>query len=781
MLFHHVKIALRNILKHKGTSLISISGLAVGMACALLIFFWVNHQLTYDKEQLHRDQIYRLESSWVILPPYLKDTVSVFPEIEKAVRFYFWNEPTVRYGEKIFTLTDLAMVDDEVFDVFHFNFIEGNQQTALGNPNSIVLTRSIAKKLFGDEEALGKTILYNNSVPYTVTGVIEDIRKFHMRINAFASVFDIVRRGSEDFLTSRSFNFPLYLKIVPGADIKGLEEKINARVLKTERWEKVPLFLRPFKDIYFARNLNAEKNMLHGNIHMVIAFSIIAILILSIACINFVNLTVAKTSTREREIAVRKVSGASQRFLIFQFFGETFFIVLVSLAAALFLVVLFFPAFQSLVGEKMVLTLKNPGLQAILAGVVLFTVFLSGSYPAFYLAGLRPVEIMKGKSGQGRKNSGKSKILVAFQFAISVFLIISTLTVVRQLRYMQGRDLGVDYNQVLTFRVRGDRFSGDAESQMSAKRAFKQRLLSDPSVRGVSFLTQIPGKLMNTWTIYGNNEEDKFPLKVFHSDPDFIDLMGLEIKEGRNFSYDMPGGEDLQFILNEEAVNKLGISEPVGKFFHYGQSGRIMILGVVKNFHYNSLHTNIGPMAINWYRKAGIACVKITGSDISAAVRHIERVYKEFCPRFALEYDFLDDSFARLYNAEKQLERILTYFVFLAIGLSVLGLFALTAFMTERRTKEIGIRKVLGSSNAGIVVLFSRSFAKWILLANLLSWPAAFFVLQVWLQSFAYHINVGWLVFFFSGMLALGIAVLTIGYQALKAASSNPADCLRYE
>lgn len=778
MLFHHFKVALRNLLKHKGTSLINIIGMAVGMACAVLIFCWIDLEMSYDGDQINRDQIFRLESSWVILPPFLKDTVSVFPEVEQAIRFYFWNEPILRYKERMLTLTDFAMVDDQVFEVFNFDFIEGNPQTALESPNSIVLTKNIAEKLFGEEEALGKTILYNNSVDYTVTGVVDDIRKFHLKINAFASVFDLVRRGEKDFLTSRSYNFPIYLKIAPGADIQGLEERINARAVAQERWSGDPLFLRPFKDIYFAGNITAEKNMLHGNLTVVIVFLIIAVLILSIACINFVNLTIAKTRTREKEIAVRKVSGATRRFLIFQFFGETLVIVLVSFVLALVLVVLFFPSLQSLVGEKMVLSLGDPGLLTILAGVVLFTVLLSGCYPALFLAALSPAAILKGKSGDGRKSTGMSRLLIAFQFTISIFLIISTLTVVRQVRYMQERDLGVDYDRILTCRMRGDNFDPDSESQFRSKGAFKQRLLASPSIRGVSFLTQTPGKILNTWTVYGVDEEDKFPLKVINADPDFVDLMGLEIKEGRNHSYDMSSDQDLQFVVNEEAVRRLGISDPVGKTIN---PNRITIIGVVNDFHYNSLHTRIGPMAIRWYRKANMACIKIAGSDIPAAVRHIESVYHEFCPGFALDYDFLDESFARHYQAEKQLEKILTYLVFLAIGVSCLGLYALTAFMTGRKTREIGIRKVLGSSSTGIVVFFTRSFLKWILVANLVSWPAAFLVLRAWLQGFAYHIDIGVTVFIISGILAMGIAVLTIGSQALRAASLNPADCLRYE
>ncbi|MCJ7680967.1 MAG: ABC transporter permease, partial [Candidatus Aminicenantes bacterium] len=625
MFLHHVKVAIRNIIKHKGTSLINIFGMAVGMACAVLIFFWVEHQMSYDRDQANRDQIYRLETSWVILPPYLKDTVSVFPEVEEAVRFYFWNEPTLQYGEKIFTLTDLAMVDDGVFDVFNFHFLAGDPKSALGKPNSLVLTKSIADRLFGDEEPLGKTLQYNRTISYTVTGVIEDIRKFHLKINAFASVFDIVRRGADDFLKSHDYNFPIYLKITPGADINALEEKINTRVNEQEEWDDEPLFLRPFNNIYFTRNLVSEKNMRHGNKNLVIVFSIIAVLILSIACINFVNLTIAKTNRRFREIAVRKVSGASQSILLLQFFGETFLLVFISFAAALLLVALFFPALESLVGERMVLTLQNPALQLILAAILLFTVFLAGVYPSFHLAALHPATILKGKSGEGRKRSDTSKALVAFQFAISIFLIISMLTVVRQLHYMQDRDLGVDYDRILTCQMRGEHFNGNADAMRSSKTAFKQRLLTDPAIRRVSFLTQPPGKLKNTWTVSAVKEGEIIPIKVFNADPDFVDLLGLEIKDGRNHSYDQASEQGVQFIINEEAVRKLNLTDPVGKTLN---SGHITIIGVVNDFHYNSLHTRIEPMAIRWFPEARLACIKIAGSDLPAAIRHIERVYK---------------------------------------------------------------------------------------------------------------------------------------------------------
>jgi putative ABC transport system permease protein len=781
MFLHYLKITVRNIFKRKGVTFINIFGLCVGMACAVLIFLWVGHQLSYDDWQVNKDRIYRLEENggWVIQPPYIRDTAVVFPEVEQAIRFYFWYEPTVKYGENVFAVKDFALVDDEVFEVFNFNFTAGLPDEALKNPNSLILTDSIAKRLFGDADPLGKTVSLDNRYDYTVTGVIEDIKKFHMKIDAFASVHDMTRRaGNSEFLTSRNYNFPVYLMLSPQTNIADLEDKIFRRAEEVNKRTGPPFLLRPFKDIYFAKNLIHENNVVHGNFTLVLFFSIVAVLILVIACINFINLTIAKTGTREKEIAVRKVAGAPQRSLQLQFFGETFVVVLISFSLAIILVVFSLPYFSSLTGEVITADALDAGKIPILAGILLFTAFISGFYPAFYLSSLQPVWIMKGKSGKGRKNSVLSKLLIAFQFTISIFLIISAITVVRQLSYMQNRDLGINHDQVLTCFMRGDRFRGNAKKLLNSKISFKQRLLSHPSIQGVTYLSQLPGGIKNTWSWTVPGREDSVPVRVLNSDPDFIDLLGAKIIQGRNFSFENQADRSLRFIINETAVKELGLKDP---FTDPIDNGRMKVIGVVEDFHYNSLHNQIGPMAIRWAYWSRRACIKISGRNIKDSVSHIERIYREFCPGFAFEYDFLDETFAAQYKAEQKLGGLLTNFVLLAVCISCLGLFGLTAFVAERKTKEIGIRKVLGSTNTGIVVLLSKTFLKWILLANLAAWPVAYFVLQRWLQGFAYRIDIPVIVFILSAALALTIALLTIAYQAIKAASANPVESLRYE
>ncbi len=780
MFHNYFKIALRNLRKHKGTSFINIFGLAVGMTCAILIFMWVQNQLSYNQWQENKDNIYRLESeSWVVMAPFLRETVNVFPEVKEAVRFYFWSEPTLKYREKVFTVDNFAFVDSNIFKVFNFEFIAGDPQQALNAPNSIVLTESVSGKLFGSENPVGKMIQMYNRYDYTITGVVKDIDKLHMDINGFASVTDITRRqGENDFLTSRSNNFDIYLLTVPGIDIDALVEKINTRASEVDEYRGDRLILRPYNDIYFANNLQHEKNTKHASMNLIIVFSIIAILILSIACINFVNLTVARMSTREKEIAVRKVAGAGRGAIQKQFFSETFFTVFISFVISAILVFILMPEFSNLTGELINFGSLNAGFYIILAGIVLFTALLSGFYPSFYLSVLEPVIVLKGKSGKGRKNSTMSKVLISFQFAISIFLIISALTVVNQLSYMQNKELGIDHEKIITCMLRGDKFRGDAEKQINSKKAFEARLKTSNLITGATFVTQLPGKVTNTWSWYVTDPESRMPIKVINSDPNFIDIMNIELLEGRNFSYDFPADRGKVFLINEEAARQLELTDPLTTPLN---NNSITVVGVVKDFHINSLHNAIEPVAIAWRSWPSRACIKITGTDIRGAIRHIESVFNEFCPGFAFEYDFLDESFARQYKAEQQLEKILFYFVGIAICLSFLGLFALTAFIAERKTKEIGIRKVLGSSDKDIVLLLSKSFILWILAANLVSWPIAYWVLQNWLEGFAYRIEINFILFFAGGFLTLAVAVLTIGYQALKAANKNPVISLKYE
>ena len=782
----YFKIALRNLFRNKSTSFINIAGLSLGMACAILIFLWVFNQVSYDQNQVNKDNIYRLETdTWVIVPPYFADIPSVFPEVKETVRFYFWWTPTLKYDETVFTIDNFALCDSNVFKVFNFEFLLGSPDNALVNPYSIVLTESIANKLFRDEYPLGQKIWLSNELEYTVTAVVRDIEKIHLPINAFINVTDMNRiNGNETFLKARTSNFLTYLLLESGVDIDNLRNKIFERGRDVFQVGSENHFvLRPYDDIYFNNDLHYENFVKHGNYTMIIMFSVIALLILLIACINFINLTIANTSRRSKEIAVRKVIGAKQSSIQSQFFGETFLIVIISFVFSLFIVYSTLPIFNQLTGENITFTSLDTNVALMFTGIILFTTFISAGYPSFYLSALKPVTILKGKNSNGKKDGLFSKVLISFQFAISIFLIITTLSVIEQLNYVQNTDIGIDREQMLTVNLRGKNFGGEIENKLRNKQIFKEKLLQNPGIAGVTYFTQLPGKISNTWGWYVDNEKENVVIKVINTNPDFVDVMGLKLVDGRTHSFDMPTdfwqGESVQkFVINETAAKALGLGNPVGKIIN---GGSIEIIGVIKDFHFNSLHNKIEPLAVTCNQYPNIACIKIQSSNLREVMAHVENVYKELCPGFGFEYGFLDENFARQYETEKKLESLLSYFVGIAITLSCLGLFALTAFMAERRIKEIGIRKVLGASNSLIVFLLSQKFLTWIIIANILAWPTAYFILENWLQNFAYHINLSLFTFLIGTLLTMAVAFITILYQALKAASLNPAITLKTE
>ena len=786
MFGNYFKIALRNLFKNKSTSIINIAGLAFGMACSVLIFLWVFNQLSYDQNQVNKDNIYRMETNtWVVSPPYFTDITSVFPEVKEAVRFYFWWTPTLKHKETVFTINDFALCDSNVFKVFTFDFLLGSPDNALTNPYSIVLTESIANKLFGNEYPLGQKISLSNKYDYTVTAVVKDVKNMQLNINAFVNVTDMnLMNGNDSFLTARSNNFLIYLLLQPGVNIDNLRQKIFERGRDEFNTGEVNNFvLRPYNDIYFNNNLHYESFVKHGNYTLIIMFSVIAFLILLIACINFINLTIANTTTRFKEIAVRKVVGAQQASIRSQFFGEAFLVVIISFMFSLLITYSALPVFNQLTGENINFDLSDINLLLSFLGIVLFTTFISAGYPALYLSSLKPVVIFKGKNGTGKKEGLFSKVLISFQFAVSIFLIITTLSVVEQLKYVQETDLGMDQDQILTVTMRGDNFSGETQNILNNKKLFKQELMQYPAIDGVTYVAQLPGEITNTWSWYTDDPENTVAIKIINTNPDFASTLGLQIVKGRTHSFDMPTdlrnfeGTD-KFVINETAAKELGLKDPVGKVIN---DGHIEIIGVVKDFHFNSLHTSIAPMAYCWFQYPSKALIKIKDKDIKRAMSDIESVYKEFCPGYGFEYDFLDASFARQYEADQRLESLLLYFVVIAIALSCLGLFALTSYMAKRRLKEIGIRKVLGASNSLIVFLISQSFIKWIIIGNLIAWPAAYFIIQQWLQNFAYHMDLNFATFLIGTLSALAVAFLTILYQALKAASLNPVVTLKTE
>ena len=775
MITNYFKTALRNIFRHKGVSAINVAGLALGMACTILILLWVDQQLHMDHSQENRDTIYRLEAKgWVDLPTRYRQGLAGLPEIRHVVQFNHWETPTLKYRDRLYDTEDFVFADQNVFDVFTLPFLKGDPQTALAAPLSLVLTQSEAQRIFGDEDPLGKTVRYENRFDFTVTGVMEDVNDLHIKMKYLAPFESLPQiTGRQGFLSELNWNHLTYLLLNENTDIPALEHKLNlalAEVDSSINSEK--FFVRPFTEIYFASGLKHEKGALHGNFQMLILFSAVAFFILLIACINFINLSTARSTLRAKEIGIRKVVGADQKNLFRQFMGETLLVAFIAQIFALAIVGLALPTFSRLAGKQVVFNITNPRLIGGLVLVFLFTGFASGLFPSLVLSAFSPIAALRGRKLKSHKASPLRKILIVFQFAVSIFLIIGTVTVYRQLHYMKTKDLGFDQKQVINVHLKGDLLR-------RKKSLFKELLLQNPDISKVCFSGQEPGVITttNTWKVQGQGK----PMRIINTDPEYVDFMGLELIEGRNLSWDRRTDMARAYVINQEAAKLLGFESPVGQTVR-ANFGESRIIGIIKDYHYNSLQNKIGPLAIGWYERwADIAHIKISGRRIAQTVSFIDSLWTDLCPDFPFNYSFLDQDFAKHYYQEDRLGDILKYFVGLAVFLSCLGLFGLSAFLAEQKTKEIGIRKILGSSSFGIIALFSKDFSRWVLLANVFAWPVAYLVSHTWLQSFPYRTGVSVWTLVLSAAVALLISLLTVSYQSMKAATATPLKALRYE
>jgi putative ABC transport system permease protein len=635
---------------------------------------------------------------------------------------------------------------------------------------------------------MGKTVVYNNSHSFSVTGVVEDPDDFHLEWDILGPFRILpVIKGRIRFLNETNDNFPTYLLLRPNTDTSLLKNKLSAAI-NAIRERPAEFHLRPFKEIYFSRDVVMEKGTKHGNLSHVILFTAVAALILIIACVNFINLVTARSASRAKEISVRKAAGAVRKNLVFQFMGETSMTVFVALILALGLVLLFFPYFVRLTGESMEIAWTDGRLIAGILGVFLFTALASGLFPAVYLSSLKPFPLMKGRGSKPAGQTAFRTVLTVFQFAVAIFLIIGALSVRRQLEYMKNKDLGFDRDQILLVPLKGELRESPqvlqarlAEGRVfgEMKSVFKQRLLQNSAILGVTFTGQVPGTLTNTntWTVRGEPK----PMTIMQTDPDFLEVMGLDLIEGRNLSWEMISDLGLNYIVNEEAVSFLGL-DPLFEETFRANFGASRIIGVVKNFHFRSLHQRIGPMAIIWFDGwTDTVVIKVSGTDISGAISHIQDAWAEVCPEDPFSYTFMDENVGRLYETEIRLGRIIKSFVALAVFLSCLGLFGLSAYIAEQKTKEIGIRKVLGAKESELVLLLSKDFTKWVLLANLFAWPAAYYTAEKWLRGFAYRISLDIVPFLLASVGALLVALLTVSYQSIRAARANPVQAIRHE
>ncbi len=804
MFKNYLKIALRNLLKYKGYSLINILGLAVGMASCILILLYVHDELSYDQHHEKAEQIYRVTREWFnsdgssslhlghVAPPIGPLLKNDFSDIRQMVRITDGNNPLIRHQDKVFQEDRFYFADPNIFEIFTLPLFKGDPQNALADPNSVVLTSAMAQKYFGDEEPLGQVLNLDGRADLKVTGVMQEVpanSHFHFDFLGSMKLLEQVF-GDDEFKNWGSNNYATYLLFPQNYAVENFKKAIPDFIGRhhpdgKEAIPKTTLHLQRLTDIHLHSQLDSEIEA-NGNIVYVYIFSAIAFFLLLIACINFMNLATARSANRAKEVGLRKVVGAERQQLIKQFLGETVFMALIALLLAVVLVEAALPKFNAFAGKE--LALRSQGIFFILAsllGVTLFVGIVAGSYPAFFLSHFQPLAVLKGQK-IGSTRSRFRSVLVVFQFAISIILIVGMGIVYNQLEYCRNKNLGLNKEQIVVL---------PADQNIVRRYPdIRNQLLQHPQIAGVAASKRVPsGRLLDSSggsVIDGEKSEPlDFRIANVRVDHSFIETYGIQMAAGRNFSTEFPTDSTEAFILNETAVKKIGWPSPeaaVGKPFQYGNR-RGRVIGVVKDFHYESLHQPITPIILliapQSFNSISVKIRAAQTADIAATLDFLKQKWQEYRPNFPFQYSFIDERYEQLYQSEHRLGQIFGTFSLLAVFIACLGLFGLASYTAEQRTKEIGVRKVLGASLGNIVLLLSKDFARLVAVATLFSWPIAYFAMSRWLQEFAYRININHQLatFLLAALLAFAIALLTVSFQAIKAAMTNPVEALRYE
>jgi putative ABC transport system permease protein len=807
MIRNYVKVALRNLMKYKFISSINLFGLTVGLTCCLLILAYILNELSYDRYHSKADQIYRIERTFMdpeskmpslelatVAPPYAPLLVNDFKEIKKLTRFLQNGQTAFRYEDKSINEENVIWADENLFSVFDVEMVKGNPSKALNDPYSVILTEKAAKKYFGNEDPLNKVIRMDNQFDFKVTGVFKELppnSHFHAdAILSFRSLNDTALYGEERLRTNWSNNsFYTYLLLPEGYDYKKLEAQLPAfqdrhiregGKFKTSDWSKLTLRKLPDIHLYAHTDAEAEEN---GDIKRVYIFAAIALFILLIACINYMNLSTARSALRAKEIGVRKVVGAGRPELIWQFLSESVFVSWIATILAFLITWIALPWMNELSGQQLSINILFQWKVLLPILLVPFVVGLvSGLYPALFLSSFQPIKVLKGLMKVGGANVSFRQVLVVVQFAISIVLIISTVIVFDQLRFMQGRSLGFNRDHVITLNYNA--------GLVPLYESFRTEMLSNPGVKEVGRSSRIPtGRLLDAMGSQIRRsdtlEPTKADIKFVRADEGFIPAYGIRMVAGRNLSRQY-GMDTSAFMINEAAVKILGLksnADAIGKDFEYG-GRRGKLVGVFNDFHFESMHQRILPLVMympvnpNNY---GNVSIKVSGSNMPSVLQHIEKTWKKFLPDIPYDYTFMDENFERLYESEQRQATIFTIFAFIAIFIACLGLFGLSAFAISQRVKEIGIRKVLGAEVSSIVGLLSKDFLKLVLVAALIAFPLAWYAMNRWLEDFAYRITIQWWIFLLAGLVAALVAFFTIAFQAIRAARANPVRNLRTE
>jgi len=805
MLRNYVKIALRNLFRNKLYSLINLLGLAIGMAACLMIFLWVQDELSYDRFHQNAERIYRVERKFdfrdmhgqapITSGPYGPAMVGDYPEIENFVRLDR-EELSIKDHRNIFRKQPLIFADNSIFEVFDFRLEEGAPQTTLVQPNSVVLTRENALKYLGTEDAIGRslTVDWNGTLTdFQITGILEEVpHNSHVQFDMLVSLSTYPEERLSPWFNNFLYTFVLLKEGVSVEDLQGKFPALMTKYMAADFIAVVgteadindvfQLKLYPLLDIHLQPSEQFEIEP-QGSLTSVYIFSAIALLILIIACINFMNLSTARANKRAREVGIRKTVGAVKRQLWGQFVGESVLLAVIALVLAVFLIGLFIPLFNAISNKSLSVThLFHFGNWFILIGITLITGLLAGFYPAFYLTAFHPARVLKGSVLSGTGKSIFRRGMAVIQFVISITLIIGTLIIFKQMEYIQNRSLGFDKENVVIIPAESRNIRQNIE-------AFRNSLTQDTRIKSVAVSSSIPGSAMFSDTVFKRDDSDDiFSIIYTATDYEFVETYGFNVIQGRNFSKEFSTDIQGAVILNQAAAKEIGFTpeEAVGKkLFRYQGVTEFVestIVGVVEDFHFKSLHRIIEPFLLilipDYFDTIS---VRIMPGDVRGTIDFILHKWTETYPGEQFEFSFLDSRIDLLYESERKIRNIFLIFSVLSIFVACLGLFGLAAFTAEERTKEIGVRKVLGASIGNILVLLSKEFAKWVLVANVVAWPLGYFVMNRWLQNFAFKINIDLWPFILSAVLALVIALLTVSYQSIKTSLTDPVDCLRYE
>ena len=793
MIRNYLTIATRNLVKSKIYSIINVAGLAAGMACCILTLLYVRDEMSYDEHHIHANRIFRLVeevqvagntrrvaiTSFPMGPALVKD----YPEVIDAVRFFRDDEKTVVGTQSVQFYEDgVWFVDENVFNMFHFPLSKGDIETALKEPHSVVVTEEIAKKYFSEGEPIGQVLSIGGN-EFKVTGILKDVdHNTHFQFDFLASGIKRKDWIDHDYYT--------YLLLRTEDSAKELELKLP-EFIERHLGDKIKVagirfrpFLQPLTDIHLRSQLEFEMSA-NGDIRYVYLFLVITAFVLLLACVNFINLSIANSVRRAKEVGIRKAMGAGRFQLICQFLGESTLVALFALVFAVILVELMLPAFNAFIHRELLASdyLRNWDLMLILIGIVVFVGVFSGSYPAFLLSAFQPVDVLKGRLVDGLEKLSLGKSLVVLQSGISVVLIIVTVVVHSQSDYLRNKRLGFDKEHVIVIPVSGKEVA----------EGYQSRLSEYANVLSISVSSSVPGREISSYLFRPHpdgRQNGTLLMNVIHADHKFIETFGLELLEGQFFSKSLSSDSKAELILNESAMRKLGWVSFAGKELQsvYPEDGGLKIevvgdvVGLVRDFHYRSLHHEIEPLVImaggGW---TDYCSIRIAPSDVFGTLAYLKERWLEFAPNVPFEYSFLDDVFDKLHRAEYRLGKMFGLFTLFAIFEASLGLFGLVSFTTNQRIKEIGIRKVLGATVCRIVLQLSKEFALLVGFANLVAWPVAYLGIDIWLQDFAYRVDLSISPFVLGGILSLSIALVTASFHTWKAAQTRPVNVLRYE